>query len=72
MSSGKEQAVIRSKDSWIANDGAVICKDERTFRIYRPRSPAERLFDFEITIFANSDSDWCSETPKKARWQSVG
>ena len=57
VSSGKEQAVIRSKDSWIANDGAVICKDERTFRIYRPRNPSERVFDFEITIFANSDSD---------------
>lgn len=57
VSSGKEQAVIRSKNSWIANDGAVICKDVRTFRIYRPQNPSERVFDFEITIFANSDSE---------------
>jgi hypothetical protein len=68
VSSGKDVAVIRSKDSWIANDGAVICKDERTFRIYRPRSPAERLFDFEITIFANSDSDLVFGDTKEARW----
>jgi hypothetical protein len=55
--SGKEQAVIRSKNRWVANDGRVICRDERTFRLYLPRSAAERLFDFEITLYANPDAE---------------
>lgn len=47
----KESGVIRSANKWIAPDGTVTCTDEQVFRVYsRPKN--ERLFDFEITLFA--------------------
>lgn len=51
VKSENDSAVIRSANKWIAPDGSVICTDERVFRVYsRPKN--ERLFDFEITLFA--------------------
>ena len=51
VSSGADAGVIKSKDSWLARDGAVVCTDIRTVRIFNcPDS--ERLFDFDITLQA--------------------
>jgi hypothetical protein len=44
--------VIKSRDAWVAHDGSVVCTDNRTFRIYRPRDRNECVFDFEITLNA--------------------
>ncbi len=52
ISSGEDAGVIRSQDKWVAADGTLICTDHRTLRINRPRTPAERMFDFEVTIQA--------------------
>jgi len=54
VKSGKVEGVIRSKDKWVAASGAIVCTDERTLRLYRPASPGERLFDFEITLHASN------------------
>jgi hypothetical protein len=51
VKSENDSAVIRSANKWIAPDGNVTCTDERLFRVYaRPKK--ERLFDFEVTLFA--------------------
>src|SRR6187549_3789731 len=51
VKASKDSGVIRSANKWIAPDGAIICTDERLFRVYaRPKN--ERLFDFEVTIRA--------------------
>ncbi len=52
IKSGKE-GVIRSRDKWVAADGTLVCTDERTFRVYAPKNPAERIFDYEITLHAS-------------------
>src|SRR3989442_1131897 len=52
VKSGTDTGVIRSQNKWVAPDGAVVCTDERTFRVY-PRAGNERLFDFEITLKAD-------------------
>lgn len=49
---GREVGVIRSKNDYVAPDGAVICTDDRTLRIYRRKD--ERLFDFEVTLHASN------------------
>jgi hypothetical protein len=54
IKSGRKQGVIRSRNKWVAADGAVVCTDERTLRFHAPNSPGERVFDFEITLFASS------------------
>jgi hypothetical protein len=54
VKSGKKEGIIRSKDKWVAASGAIVCTDERILRIYRPASPGERLFDFEITLHASN------------------
>jgi hypothetical protein len=51
VKSDKDAGVIRSANKWVAPDGSVTCTDERLFRVY-PRPKNERLFDFEITLFA--------------------
>jgi hypothetical protein len=56
IKSGAEMGVIKSTDNWIAQDGKVICTDERTFRVYN-KPDNERLFDFDITIHAQPDKD---------------
>ena len=38
----------------MANDGSIVCTDERTIRFYN-RPGNERLFDFEITLQAPKD-----------------
>ena len=52
VSSGNE-GVIASRNKWVAQDGAVVCTDEETWRFYQ-RPANERLFDFEITIHASN------------------
>jgi len=54
IKSGNEAGVIRSRDKWVAADGTLVCTDDRTFRLYAPRSPAGRVFDYEITIHASN------------------
>jgi hypothetical protein len=55
VKSGKESGVVRSANKWIAPDGSVTCTDEQVFRVYaRPKN--ERLFDYEVTLFA-ADKD---------------
>ena len=53
IKSGKEFGLIRSRDSWIAKDGAVVCTDDRTMRIYKPEQADARMFDFEVTLHAS-------------------
>ncbi len=52
MKSGPDAGVIRSRNKLVANDGTVVCTDERSLRIYNRKD--ERLFDFEITIHASN------------------
>ena len=52
--SGKKSGVIKSKNKWMTNDGQVVCTDERALTIFEPRSPNERIFDFEITLHASN------------------
>ena len=40
VQSGKDFGLIKSKDKWIDHDGAVVCTDVRTMRIYN--LPGER------------------------------
>jgi len=54
IKSGKDSGVIRSKNNWVDRNGQVVCRDERVMRIYN-RPNKERLFDFEITLFAPAD-----------------
>jgi hypothetical protein len=55
VKSGNESGIIRSANKWIAPDGSITCTDEQVFRVYaRPKN--ERLFDFEVTLFA-ADKD---------------
>ena len=51
VKSGKESGVIRTANKWVAPDGAVVCRDQQTFRVYN-RPATERIFDFEITLQA--------------------
>jgi hypothetical protein len=52
ITSGKDAGVIKSRNNWVADDGKVICTDERTMRIFN-RGDNKRLFDFEITLHAS-------------------
>jgi hypothetical protein len=52
IKSGRDLGVIRSKNKLVANDGTIVCTDERVLRIHN--RPDERLFDFEITIHASN------------------
>lgn len=42
--------VLRTSNRWVANDGTVVCTDERTLRI-QPDAGG-RLLDFDVTIHA--------------------
>jgi hypothetical protein len=55
VQSGKDLGLIVSRDKWIGADGALVCTDERTFRVYNAASPDERVFDFEITLHPAGD-----------------
>jgi hypothetical protein len=53
IKSGSESGVIRSRDKWIGTNGAVVCTDDRTFRVWN--TPGKGiLFDFDITIHASN------------------
>jgi len=51
IKSGSELGVSRSANRWVAPNGAVVCTDEQTLRVYA-RPDRERLFDYEITLRA--------------------
>jgi hypothetical protein len=53
VKSGKDVGVIRSRNRWVAADGTEVCTDERALRFYAPRTPGERMLDFEITLQAS-------------------
>ncbi len=53
IKSGNQSGVIRSRDKWIAADGTLVCTDERTFRVFAPSTPSERIFDYDITLHAS-------------------
>jgi hypothetical protein len=53
IKSGKKFGVINSRNKWVGADGVLVCTDERTFKLYAPAHPNERIFDFEITIHAS-------------------
>jgi hypothetical protein len=50
--SGADAGVIRAKNKWIAADGTQVCHDETTLRFHAPRSPSERILDWEVTLHA--------------------
>jgi hypothetical protein len=54
VKSGQDVGVIKSRNKWVAADGTVVCKDERTLRIYNPGHANERVLDFDITLFASN------------------
>jgi hypothetical protein len=51
IQSGPKYGLIRSKDKWLDHEGAVVCTDIRTVRIYN-LPDAERMMDFDITLQA--------------------
>jgi hypothetical protein len=53
VSSGKDAAVISSRNNWVAADGKLICTDDLTVRFHN-RPANERLVDYEITIHASN------------------
>ncbi len=54
VQSGKDCGIIQSKDKWLNHDGAVVCTDVRTIRIYSLPGQ-ERMLDFDITLQAPPD-----------------
>lgn len=51
IQSGKFAGWIRSSNHWVNTEGGVVCTDQQVFRVYA-RPGNERVFDFEITLFA--------------------
>lgn len=51
--SGRDSAVLATRNEWRAKDGKLLGHDERTYRFHRPRG-AERVIDFEVTIHASA------------------
>ena len=54
IKSGLDSGLISSRNNWVAADGSVICRDERTLRFYNPGLRHERILDFAITLFASN------------------
>jgi len=54
IQSGDDYGIIKSTDKWLDHDGAVVCTDVRTLRVYN-RPSTERMFDFDITLQAPPD-----------------
>ena len=52
VKSGADSGVIRSRNNWVAADGTVVCKDERSLWFYNPKGVNEQVVDFEITLTA--------------------
>ncbi len=51
IQSGNDSGTIVEENNWIAPDGACVCSDVRTIRIFN-RPSEERLLDFDITFRA--------------------
>jgi hypothetical protein len=54
LKSGAQSGVISTRNNWVAADGTVVCRDERTLRFFNPEGRPERVMDFEITLFASN------------------
>ncbi|HOX58945.1 MAG TPA: PmoA family protein [Candidatus Paceibacterota bacterium] len=54
VKSGNKAGVIRERNRWVAANGDVVCKDERTLRFHALKSSSERILDFEITLLASN------------------
>jgi hypothetical protein len=54
IKSGQDYGLIRSTNNWVAADGKVVCSDDRTLRIFNIGRANERLFDFDITLYASA------------------
>jgi hypothetical protein len=51
---GGSVGTIKSANRWVADDGSVICTDERTLQFQRdPKRTTSRIIDFEILIRAS-------------------
>jgi hypothetical protein len=62
IQSGTESGVVRSRNIWLTADGKQVCTDQRTLRVYAPLHPGERMFDFEITLYAGDESFTLGDT----------
>ncbi len=51
LESGPRAGIIQSTNTWVAEDGTPLCTDTRKLTVYN-RLP-ERVFDFEITLYAS-------------------
>ena len=51
LTSGKDEGVIRSLNTWIGPTGTVVCTDERTIRFHADKEV--RMIDYEITLIAS-------------------
>jgi hypothetical protein len=54
IQSGKTCGTIQSKDKWLDHEGAVVCRDVRSVRIYSLPGQ-QRMLDFDITLQAPPD-----------------
>lgn len=54
LESGPQSGVIVTTNNWIGTNGQLVCSDTRTMRIYSS-SGADRMFDFDVTIYAPAD-----------------
>ena len=53
LKSGAQSGVIGSRDKWVSTNGAVVCTDDRTFRVWNdPRGLV--YIDFDVTIHASN------------------
>ena len=52
---GDETGVVRTKNRWVTPEGKALLTDVTTVRVYR--SPAGRLFDYQITLQASEGID---------------
>jgi hypothetical protein len=53
IKSGKELGLFTARNKWVASDGAVVCTDRQTLRVYNPGASSGRTLDFEITLNAS-------------------
>lgn len=54
IESGTGSGVLVTTNNWIGPAGQLVCSDVRVMRIY-DRPGTERLFDFEVTVYAPAD-----------------
>ncbi len=51
--SGSSYGQFTTENHWIGEDGELVCKDHRTFRVIKS-SDSSRLFEYQITIMASN------------------